>query len=312
MSNISNSLAPISEGPTITIGEILVEIMATTKGYGFLQAQPLIGPFPSGAPAIFIDQVGKLGEAAGIIAAVGNDDFGHLNINRLKQDGVDVSAIHVHEKFPTGYAFVRYQESGDRDFVFSIAESAAGQAGHLHIMGTALTLPGAWPIAKEALERVKARGGSVSFDPNMRKELGLSDELRARIDFLLQHTDLFLPSGAELSLLGDGETDAVVQDWLAGTNRELVLKRGEKGAVCYKDGSIFERPGIPTIEVDPTGAGDCFGATYLTSRRLGHSPEESLDFANAAGSLAVSKQGPMEGNSTFSELQKRLDENLAS
>ena len=48
----------------ITIGEILVEIMATTPGEGFLEPLSLIGPYPSGAPAIFIDQVAKLGQPA--------------------------------------------------------------------------------------------------------------------------------------------------------------------------------------------------------------------------------------------------------
>jgi hypothetical protein len=45
----------------LTVGEILVEIVATTKGDGFREPQPLVGPFPSGAPAIFIDQIGRLG-----------------------------------------------------------------------------------------------------------------------------------------------------------------------------------------------------------------------------------------------------------
>lgn len=47
-----------------TIGEILVEIMATEIGDGFLEPISLVGPFPSGAPAIFIDQVAKLGQPA--------------------------------------------------------------------------------------------------------------------------------------------------------------------------------------------------------------------------------------------------------
>ena len=34
----------------VTIGEILVEIMATEPGDGFLAPIPLVGPFPSGAP----------------------------------------------------------------------------------------------------------------------------------------------------------------------------------------------------------------------------------------------------------------------
>ena len=33
----------------LTIGEILVEIMATDKGDGFLEPVKLVGPFPSGA-----------------------------------------------------------------------------------------------------------------------------------------------------------------------------------------------------------------------------------------------------------------------
>jgi sugar/nucleoside kinase (ribokinase family) len=60
-----------------TIGEIPVEIMATERGEGFRAPKPLVGPFPSGAPAIFIDQVGKLGHPSAIISAVGDD--GGLN-----------------------------------------------------------------------------------------------------------------------------------------------------------------------------------------------------------------------------------------
>ena len=67
----------------LTVGEILVEIVATTKGDGFLEPQPLVGPFPSGAPAIFIDQIGRLGTPAAIISRVGDDDFGRLNVDRL-------------------------------------------------------------------------------------------------------------------------------------------------------------------------------------------------------------------------------------
>ncbi|NNH33925.1 sugar kinase, partial [Rhizobium sp. SEMIA 4085] len=39
-------LAPDALGPTITIGEILVEIMATDRGTGFLEPITLIGPYP--------------------------------------------------------------------------------------------------------------------------------------------------------------------------------------------------------------------------------------------------------------------------
>lgn len=206
------TLAPEALGPTITVGEILVEIMATTVGAGFLEPQSLTGPYPSGAPAIFIDQVARMGGAAGIIASVGDDDFGRLNVDRLRQHGVDVSAIEVSEDWPTGSAFVRYKPDGARDFVFNIAKSAAGQialtpaaqtlvqrAGHVHVMGTALSIPGAQEVILYAIETVRARGGSVSLDPNLRKELVTDDGALESFDRVLTMADLLLPSGEGFS-----------------------------------------------------------------------------------------------------------------
>jgi fructokinase len=55
-------------------------------------------------------------------------------------------------------------------------------------------------------------------------------------------------------------------------------------------------------EIDPTGAGDCFGGTFLACQVLGASLEEALVRANAAGAMAVLRRGPMEGNSSKSGL----------
>ena len=124
----------------VTVGEILVEIMADERGHGFLEPLRLVGPFPSGAPAIFIDQVAKLGQACGIVGCVGDDDFGRVNLERLSRDGVDVKAVEVHPEYVTGSAFVRYRDDGDRDFVFNIKNSACGQ---LRLTQAALELLGA-------------------------------------------------------------------------------------------------------------------------------------------------------------------------
>ncbi len=63
---------------------------------------------------------------------------------------------------------------------------------------------------------------------------------------------------------------------------------------------------MPVEEVDPTGAGDCFGATYVTCRKLGKAPAEALRYAVASGARAVTRKGPMEGTSSFAELDALL------
>lgn len=301
----------------LTIGEILVEIMADTIGDGFNNAQPLTGPFPSGAPAIFADQAGKLGQSVGIISGVGDDDFGRLNLERLKSDGVDTSGVYIDQDRPTGSAFVRYRDDGSRDFVFNIEHSASGQlhlmpdtkeqletADHLHVMGSSLSSDELIDLNIEAANAIKARGGSVSFDPNLRKEILSVAGMAQAMEKILATTDLFLPSGDELTLLTKAEeNNAAVAELLEKGVQSIVHKRGAKGATYYDANGTVSVPSFPVTEIDPTGAGDCFGGAFTTFWLRGATPNEALTIAAAAGALAVTKRGPMEGTSNLTTIQ---------
>ena len=304
----------------ITIGEIVVEIMATDPGHGFLEPLALVGPFPSGAPAIFIDQVGRLGQPCGMIGRVGDDDFGRVNTRRLAADGVDVSAIAVDPEAATGSAFVRYRQDGDRDFVFNIRHSANGGlaldaagraliagADHLHVMGSSLFSPAVVAATEEAVSAIKAKGGTVSFDPNIRRELLALPGMRAALSALLDRCDLFLPSGPELMLFAEaGDEGAAVAEILARGVKAIVIKRGAAGADYHDAAGRHRQAAFPVDEVDPTGAGDCFGAAFVVFWLRGHPPAEALRYAAAAGARAVTRRGPMEGASTRAELDTVL------
>ncbi|MBA1349963.1 sugar kinase [Rhizobium sp. WYCCWR 11146] len=320
---MTSVLAPDQLGPTVCVGEILVEIVATTVGDGFLRAQPLVGPFASGAPAIFISQCGRLGGKAAMVGAVGDDDFGRVNTDRLKHDGVDVSTISIDPDYPTGSAFVRYRKDGSRDFVYNIATSAAARfgwsqavgdlinrSGHLHVMGSALSVPSAREVIDKAVDIVKARGGTLSVDPNIRKELKLNEDTERRFSKLVAAADLLLPSGEELERAAgvEGEAEAIRRLFEVGV-KEIVLKRGADGATYFgRQGDRIDAPAFVVQEVDPTGAGDCFGGAYLTCRRLGMSPQQALTYGSAAGARNVTVLGPMEGAGT----QQELDAFIAS
>ena len=304
----------------MTMGEILVEIMASERGQSFREPGILKGPYASGAPAIFIDQVAKLGFEAGIIGCVGDDDFGLLNIERLRRDGVDVSSIHVLKQFTTGSAFVTYRREGARDFIFNITNSASAQLSgahvteaalencvHFHVMGSSLFSFRIVDAMKKAIEIVKRQGGTISFDPNIRKEMLRIPEMRDALRYILELTDIFLPSGNEVSILTKSADEVqAVEELLELGVREIVVKRGAAGASYFARGTKLDAPALPAVEVDPTGAGDCFGAAYITCRLSGHSPEESLWYGNAAGASAVAHFGPMEGAVNLATLNTLL------
>lgn len=302
----------------VTIGEILVEIMADERGAGFLEPVHLMGPFPSGAPAIFIDQVAKLGEGGSIIGCVGDDDFGSMNLNRLRGDGVDVSGVSRLSDQVTGSAFVRYRDNGDRDFVFNIKNSACGQlrwtrttaarlseCEHLHVSGASLFSPQIVEMIRKAIETMKGSGGTISFDPNIRKEVTRDPKMRAALVAMLASCDIFLPSGEELTLLTEAKThEAAIAEIMGRGVTAIVVKKGAEGSTYYDAGGSLDAPGYWVDEVDPTGAGDCFGATFVACHLQGRTVAECLDYANAAGARAVTIRGPMEGTSTFAQLDE--------
>ena len=313
-------------GPTLCIGEILAEFVCLEKGKGFNTQLQFKGPYPSGAPAIFIDQCGRIGASAAMIGMVGNDDFGYLNINRLKKDGVDVSGISIHPKLPTGTAFVRYHNDGRRDFVFNMWTSAAGmlkwssnvqnsvkKAGHLHIMGTLLSYTKIWKIIQKSAKQIKTRGGTISLDPNIRPELLKDAETKSRFNEILGLTNLLLPSNEELAFVtGITDVEKAINYLFSIGVDEIALKKGANGATVFTPKTIYHEKPLEVVETDPTGAGDCFGGTYVGCRRLGMQIPTSLKYANAAGARNVTIQGPMEGVGTLLDLDTFINKNSRS
>lgn len=303
-----------------TLGEIVVEIMANQRGQSFVSDGTWRGPFASGAPAIFIDQVAKLGEQAAIISCVGNDGFGELNIKKLRNDGVDVSYISVLDEQTTGSAFVTYQQDGNRDFIFNIKNSACAcinenmvnhdllkDCDHLHIMGSSLFSEKIFNTAKKAIEIVKKNNGTISFDPNIRKEMLNLSGMKEALLYLLKQTDIYLPSESEVTLLSDSDNDTqAIKNYLAQGIHSVIVKKGHKGASYYSTDQSFDVAPHLVEEIDPTGAGDSFGGAYIALIHQGFSPKKALEYANACGAIAVTHQGPMEGTSTLTQIEQFL------
>ena len=71
----------------------------------------------------------------------------------------------------------------------------------------------------------------------------------------------------------------------------LVLTKGAKGATIFFENDSQDYPAFPVKEVDPTGAGDIFAASFLVQYHKTKDIALSAAFANAAASYIVEDFG---------------------
>jgi len=294
----------------LALGELLVEVMRKDVDQPLSRPGEFVGPFPSGAPAIFIDAVVRLGISAGFIGVVGADDFGDCVVSRLRGDGVDTSHIRTVPEYTTGIAFVAYRSDGSRKFVFHLPQSAAAllgpddvdpnyvsKAAFLHITGSALSVSESSRRAcYKAAQICKTAGGRISLDPNIRPELLGVDRVREICQPILDLCDLLLPSGPEATMLtGDVDEGSACRSLVARGIPIVALKRGEKGSTIFTADQVIEVPSLSVKEIDPTGAGDCYDGAFVVGLLEGWDLPRVARFANVAGALSVTRKGPMEG-----------------
>lgn len=291
------------------MGEMIVEIMRTEEGVPLDCPGLFKGPFPSGAPAIFIDTAARLGHSAGIIGGVGKDDFGKNILDRLRKDGVDCSYVLESETGATGVAFVTYFSDGSRKFIFHMGNTPAAEAKmpqkealsgvrYFHVMGCSLLSNK--NFAKEILSTMKLAknlGAKISFDPNIRKELMHDEGVTEIISEVMSNTNIFLPGVDELlQITGKSTVEAAAEACFENSQLEiLVLKNGSRGCSIYTRGGKSDISAFPIEPVDATGAGDCFDGAFICGLLEGKDLTEAARMASAAGALNTMAFGPMEG-----------------
>ena len=286
----------------LAVGEALVEFRRLTPDGRIAAAGEWAGPFPSGAPAIFASVAARLGAPSALVASVGADALGDMLLSRMRRDGVRTDALGVQPARRTAVAFVAYDATGDRDFWFSVPDSAAvvvdhagldriaGHADWLHVCGSTLTFGGEVADAVEATAaRVRAAGGSLSVDPNLRPNASAAALARTRE--LARDADVLFPSDGELDALG------LAEDELLARGALICHTRGAAGAVVSGHAvgpAPVVVPAPPATEVDPTGAGDTFAAAFVTATRAGADPVSAARTACAIAARSVAVMGAME------------------
>ena len=262
------------------------------------------------------------------VTALGTDSFSQQMLDAWRGENVDTSLTQRMENRLPGLYYIETDSTGERTFYYWRNEAAAkfwleseqsaaiceelANFDYLYLSGISLAILS--PTSREKLlsllRECRANGGKVIFDNNYRPRLWASKEETQQVyQQMLECTDIaFLTLDDEDALWGQQPVEDVIARTHNAGVKEVVVKRGSKGASYYSADETLHIDSYAVDEVDPTGAGDCFGGAYIACRLQGHSVSQALRYANACGALAVTRRGPMEGTSTFAEIDTFLQQ----
>jgi 2-dehydro-3-deoxygluconokinase len=293
----------------VTLGETMVLLLAEQAGP--MREATSFRRHIAGAESNLAVGLCRLEQTSGWISRLGDDEFGHAVLFRIRGEGVDVSTVQMDPRAPTGMVVRERRELGPIEQVYYRRGSAAsylspadldadyiGASTYLHLTGIT---PALSPTCREAVfsaaEIARAAGVKVVLDPNYRSKLWEPDDARKVIRDLAAHADILLPGKEEAELLsGESEPRAAALHLKKLGPQLVVVKLGADGALAITDDrQVIHSPGMHLERVvDPVGAGDAFAAGLLSGLLKGWSTEDALHLANRCGALSMTSPGDME------------------
>jgi ribokinase len=297
------------------IGSIIADLAVRTPrvptvGENLLAESFSVGPGGKGANAAAA--VARAGAQAVLVGCIGDDDFGRMEMARLRQEGVDVDRVRADPETGTGVAFIMIDADGENTILVVngannlLSAEAVSQALASHrttLDGILINFEIPEAAAAAGVQFGKDGGVPVIVDAGPPRSYG--PETWADCTILT-------PNALETATLvghpvqDDAAAEQAARELLAAGPQAVVLKRGARGALLLTVGREVHVPAFPVEVVDTTGAGDAFSATLAVAIAEGLPLEQAVRRANAAGALTVTRFGTMPAMPTRQEVDAFL------
>ncbi|UHA72822.1 ribokinase [Paenibacillus sp. 481] len=258
----------------------------------------------------------RLGANVTFIGAVGNDAFGEIMVNNLKQEGVHTELIAVRDDVASGTATIVVADNDNRIIVVPGANgkvSAAQVQEHADIIRQSdlvlLQLETPLPTVEAAVELAYDAGKLIILNPAPAVKLPAS--LLDKVSYVTPNEHelaILLGNPASVHTVGSASPDVVEADVKAALLQHLpgrvVMTKGAEGAYWTDSTGSVQRTASHSVQaVDTTGAGDTFNGALAVKLAQGFALQEAISWAVAAGALSVTKFGAQSGMPTDDELE---------
>ena len=304
----------MTQASVLVVGGINMDLVVRTSRFPE-SGETVVGSHffttPGGKGANQAVAVARMGARTLMVGRVGSDAFGRELVIALEAEGIDADGVSTDEEAPSGVALIEVDDAGQNRIIQIWGANAALGEREVEaalealptVQAVLLQLEAPVEVSFQVARAARQQGRLVILDPAPAGEL--PQELYALVDILTPNeteataltsipvTDVPSAREAALRLLERGLSSVIV-------------KLGAQGAYyAWPDGELIVPPFVVEA-VDTVGAGDAFNGALAVALVEGEGMERALEWAAAAGAVAVARRGAQAAMPRRGEVEQLL------
>ncbi len=292
----------------LAVGELLVDGIATDNGRPLGKVRNF-RLYQGGSAANLAANMARLGNAASLIACVGEDGLGKALVAELQATGLNTEGVHFTFLMPTTLILIGRSDATPEFIPYRMADCLI-ECNHIqdtdldrttifHTTCFALSAGPARSSILHAAWRARERGCTLSLDMNYAPQIWPDRQEAQRIIAGYCESGCLIKLSRDdmirLFQVTDDAADSVINrlhEW--GANLVCLTLGPEGSLLSWNHGALREH--IPAQQVrvaDVTGAGDAYWAGFLTAWLDGHEPPDCARAATRMAALKLQHVGPL-------------------
>ena len=213
--------------------------------------------------------ISQLGDEVGFIGKVSDDDFGSKYEEGLKKENVKYFYSKKKEELPTGTCLILITPDSERTMCTFLG--TAGKIDENDVSSDAIKkseiifLEGyLWDEGEPKKAFDKAINSANKVAMSLSDQFCVDRHKPHFLDLVKNKLDITFANEQEIMSLINTKSFSDVISFAKDLKNNVVITRGEQGAISIKDEEVIECPAKKNLDiVDLTGAGDLFAAGYL-------------------------------------------------
>ena len=286
-------------GQVTVVGSFMYDLVATVPRRpktGETLVGNTFGMFLGGKGANQAIAASRAGSKVTMVGRLGNDFFGKQFLEKFSREGINTDFVTQDDENGTGVAMPLIDASGDNSIVIIPQANMALTVENINQAQSTIADADVLVMQCEVPMDANQRAAEIA---KQNDTLVILNPAPAQLipEQILKLADIIIPNEIETETLTGLPTKTENEVLVAGRNllskgvETVILTLGDRGSLLLNEDGEKLIPAFDVSVVDTTAAGDSFCGVLAASLANGISINLSVEIANAAGALAVTKLG---------------------